>query len=207
VLKYLRPSSTNQFKSILMMGNPDLRDPAMDLPGAQAEAETLAKELTAPQLLLRDKASRSAFMSLAPAAQLIHVASHGEFDSSNPLSSGLLLAGDTRANGRLTVSDVYQLGLDAEMVTLSACETGLGRIASGDDVVSFTRGFLYAGSSSVLASLWQVDDDSTTFLMTRFYQHLRTMGRGAALRQAQLDTRAKYPHPYFWASFYLTGAY
>ena len=207
VLKYLRPSGTNEFKSILMMGNPDLRDPAMDLPGAQAEAETLAKAMSSAQLLLRDKASRTSFMSLAPAAQLIHVASHGEFDASNPLSSGLLLAGDTRANGRLTVSDVYQLGLDAEMVTLSACETGLGRIASGDDVVSFTRGFLYAGSSSVLASLWQVDDDSTTFLMTRFYQHLRTMGRGAALRQAQLDTRAKYPHPYFWASFYMTGAY
>jgi len=83
----------------------------------------------------------------------------------------------------------------------------LGRIASGDDVVSFTRGLLYAGSSTVMASLWQVDDDSTTFMMTRFYQHLRTMSRGEALRRAQADTRAKFVHPYFWASFYLTGAY
>jgi CHAT domain-containing protein len=135
------------------------------------------------------------------------VASHGEFDSANPLSSALLLAAPTREQGRLTVSDLYQLGLNAEIVTLSACETGLGRVASGDDVVSLTRGFLYAGTSTVLASLWQVDDDSTTYLMTRFYHHLHNNIRGEALRLAQLDTRARYPHPFFWAPFYMTGAH
>ncbi len=207
VLKYLRPPRTNEFKTVLIMGNPDLGNPVMDLPGAQAEAQSLAKEMTDVRLLLRSEASRNAFMELAPQSQLVHVASHGEFDASNALSSGLLLAPDGKTPGRLTVADVYQLELDAEMVTLSACETALGRIASGDDVVGFTRGFLYAGTSSVLASLWQVDDDSTTYLMTHFYQHLRDMPRGEALRVAQADTRAKYPHPYFWAPFYLTGAY
>jgi CHAT domain-containing protein len=207
VLKYLRPARTNDFKSVLIMGNPDLKNPAMDLPGAQVEAQALANYMVGSRLLMRADASRKAFIEFAPQTQLVHVASHGEFDASNALSSGLLLAPDGTTPGRLTVSDVYQLALDAEMVTLSACETGLGRIASGDDVVSFTRGFLYAGTSTVMASLWQVDDDSTTFMMTRFYQHLRTMGRGEALRSAQADTRAKFPHPYFWASFYLTGAY
>lgn len=207
VLKYLRAARSNDFKSILLLGNPDLKDPAMDLPGAQVEAQTLAADMTGATLLLRGAASRKAFVTLAPQAQLLHVASHGEFDASNALSSGLLLAPDGATPGRLTVSDVYQLSLNAEMVTLSACETGLGRIASGDDVVSFTRGFLYAGASTVMASLWQVDDDSTTFMMTRFYQHLRTLSRGEALRTAQADTRAKYAHPYFWASFYMTGAY
>ncbi len=206
VLKYIRPAGANDFQQTLILGNPDLQDSRFDLPGAQREASALAQELGASQVLLRAQASKSAFLQLAPAAHFIHVASHGEFDSSNPLSSALLLAAPTREQGRLTVSDLYQLGLNAEIVTLSACETGLGRVASGDDVVSLTRGFLYAGTSTVLASLWQVDDDSTSYLMTRFYHHLRTQKRGEALRLAQLDTRERYPHPYFWAPFYMTGA-
>lgn len=206
VLKYIRPTETNDFKTALILGNPDLMDPNMDLPGAQAEAQALAKELATPHLLLREKATKSAFMQLAPAAHFIHLASHGDFDASNPLSSGLLLAAPVKGQGRLTVSDLYQLRLNAELVTLSACETGLGRIASGDDVVGLTRGFLYAGTSSILASLWQVDDDSTEYLMLRFYHHLQKNSRGEALRLAQLDTKTLFPHPYFWASFYLTGA-
>jgi CHAT domain-containing protein len=207
VLKYIRPAGANDFRNTLILGNPDLQDSQLDLPGAQQEATTLAQQLGATQVLLRAQASKDAFMQWAPAAHFIHVASHGEFDSANPLSSALLLAAPTREQGRLTVSDLYQLGLNAEIVTLSACETGLGRVASGDDVVSLTRGFLYAGTSTVLASLWQVDDDSTTYLMTRFYHHLHNNIRGEALRLAQLDTRARYPHPFFWAPFYMTGAH
>ncbi|MBK9347102.1 MAG: CHAT domain-containing protein [Burkholderiales bacterium] len=207
VLKYIRPPSAQASGKALILGNPDLQDPAMDLPGAQAEAQALGKELASSDVLVRDQATKEAFMQRAPSARFIHLASHGDFDGSNPLSSGLLLAAPAKGQGRLTVSDLYQLSLDAELVTLSACETGLGRIASGDDVVGLTRGFLYAGTSAVLASLWQVDDDSTEFLMLRFYHHLRKNGRGEALRLAQLDTRARFAHPYFWAPFYLTGAY
>lgn len=206
VLKYIRPPGTNTAGHALILGNPDLQDPAMDLPGAQAEAQALGKELSASDVLVRDQATKAAFMQRAPSARFIHLASHGDFDGSNPLSSGLLLSAAVKGQGRLTVSDLYQLSLDAELVTLSACETGLGRIASGDDVVGLTRGFLYAGTSSVLASLWQVDDDSTEFLMLRFYHHLRKNSRGEALRLAQLDTRQLFAHPYFWAPFYLTGA-
>jgi CHAT domain-containing protein len=88
---------------------------------------------------------------------------------------------------------------------MSACETGLGKVASGDDVVGLMRGFLYAGARNVLGSLWMVDDAATAGLMTRFYRHRAATGNADALRQAQLELMRQYPHPYFWAAFYLTG--
>ena len=105
----------------------------------------------------------------------------------------------------LTVDKIYSLNLDAELVTLSACETGLSEIANGDDLVGLTRGFLYAGSSSIVASLWKVDDLATGELMTCFYSELNKANKREALRTAQLETKKKYAHPYYWASFQLTG--
>ena len=95
--------------------------------------------------------------------------------------------------------------LDADLITLSACETGLSKIANGDDLVGLTRGFLYAGSSSIVASLWKVDDLATAQLMTRFYNEMDRADKREALRTAQLETKKKYPHPYYWASFQLIG--
>ena len=209
VLKYLRPSTSKSIERMLVFGNPDLNNELLDLPGAQLEAEALGRQFKAQHLLLRKQASRSAFQQLAPLASYIHVASHGEFDAGKPLNSGLSLAPDTPGGsmdaGRLTVADLYRLRLDAELITLSACETGLGTVASGDDVVGLTRGFLYAGTSTVIASLWKVDDSATSYLMLRMYEHMNQQGRRGALRQAQIETRKKYPHPFYWASFYLTG--
>jgi CHAT domain-containing protein len=96
--------------------------------------------------------------------------------------------------------------LGANLVTLSACETGLSKIANGDDLVGLTRGFLYAGASSIVASLWKVDDLATAYLMIRFYRGMQQTDKQDALRKAQLETRRKYPHPYYWASFQLTGS-
>ena len=130
---------------------------------------------------------------------------HGRFDPDQPLHSGLLLAKDTQNNGFLSLSDLYSLRLHADLVTLSACDTGLGKIRNGDDVVGLTRGFLYAGSNTVVASLWGVDDQATSYLMEQFYADLKTNNKGEALRQAQLATRKKYNHPFYWAAFGLTG--
>ena len=124
---------------------------------------------------------------------------------STPLQSALLLAPDAQYNGMLSVNKIYSLNLDADLVTLSACETGLSKIANGDDLVGLTRGFLYAGSSSIVASLWKVDDLATAQLMTRFYKEMDKTNKREALRKAQLETKKKYPHPYYWASFQLTG--
>lgn len=209
VLKYLRPSRASAMDQMLVLGNPDLNNPKYDLPSAQIEAEKLATQFKAQRLLLRKQATRTSFREHSPKATFIHVASHGEFDAAKPLRSGLILASDTPGgsldSGRLTVSDLYQLKLDAELVTLSACETGLGDVVSGDDLVGLTRGFLYAGASTVVASLWSVDDDATTFLMLRMYEHMQRDGRRDALRKAQMETREKFPHPFYWASFYQTG--
>jgi CHAT domain-containing protein len=205
VLQYLQARTSSTMAQSLVLGNPDLHNPQWDLPGAQAEAEAVAALLPAAQLLMRDKATREAFQHFAPAARYVHVASHGEFNDQQPLASGLLLSGPSLKDRRLSVSDMYELGLDAELVTLSACETGLGSVASGDDVVGLTRGLLYAGARSVVTSLWKVDDEATALLMVNLYQNLRGQHPDEALRRAQAETRKKFAHPYYWAAFYLTG--
>jgi CHAT domain-containing protein len=205
VLQFLRPHGNTEGAQSLVLGNPDLHNAALDLPGAQMEAEAVATLLNKPTVLLRDKANKQALRRLAPGARYVHVASHGEFDDRHPLQSSLLLSAPKMQEGRLTVSDMYELGLDAELVTLSACETGLGSVARGDDVVGLTRGLLYAGARSVVTSLWKVDDDSTRELMTQLYRNLRTQSPDEALRAAQLATRKQFAHPYYWAPFYLTG--
>jgi CHAT domain-containing protein len=98
------------------------------------------------------------------------------------------------------------LQLDADLVTLSACETGLNRAMSGDDLIGMTRGFLYAGSSNIIASLWEVDDEATAELMVTFYEKLRAgPGKAQALQEAQQALWKKFPEPRYWAAFYLTG--
>lgn len=206
VLKFLKPRPHGGNDALLVLGNPDLGDPRLDLPNAQIEAEDIARRAAKANLLVRARASESIFKQVAMDFPTIHVASHGEFESGTPLNSALLLAKDGANDGNLTVGELYSLRLNANLVTLSACETGLGKIASGDDVVGLTRGFLYAGASSVVASLWKVDDLATSELMTYFYANLKTANKRDALRQAQLETKKKFPHPYFWAAFYLTGS-
>jgi len=106
----------------------------------------------------------------------------------------------------LRAGDLYNLSLSADLVTLSACETALGKVSTGDDVVGFTRGFLYAGTRSLIASWWQVDDEATRDLMVNFYTNLSKMSKDEALRQAQLKVKEQYSHPYYWAAFLLTGS-
>jgi len=91
-------------------------------------------------------------------------------------------------------------------VVLSACQTNLGDLSEGDELLGLTRAFFFAGTPTVVASLWNVEDESTALLMERFYTHLRGgMGKAEALRQTQLEVREQYPNPYYWAGFVLTG--
>ncbi|HEX4328906.1 MAG TPA: CHAT domain-containing protein [Burkholderiales bacterium] len=205
VLKYLRAAQGGGQAQLLVFGNPDLGSADYDLKFAEGEARTLAAMVPASRLLVRKEASKANFLSAAGGFSRLHFATHGKFESANPLHSGLFLAGDTPDAGLLTAGELYSTRLDTDLVTLSACETGLGAINSGDDVVGLTRGFLYAGSRSIVASLWSVDDRATGELMTAFYRNLPTMNKDEALRQAQLSTRANFPHPFFWAAFQLTG--
>jgi CHAT domain-containing protein len=205
VIRFLRPAGTAGRAGILAFGNPDLGDPKLDLRFAQDEVLAIVQKVPQSRALVRRDANESALRQYAAAFAYLHFATHGEFNTDAPLRSALLLSKDDRSDGLLTVDKLYSIRIDADLVTLSACETGLGRVASGDDVVGLTRGFLYAGASTVVASLWKVDDRATSILMTRFYEELKSRGKREALRSAQLAARAQYPHPFFWAAFQLTG--
>jgi len=121
--------------------------------------------------------THAALFAQAPAANLLHLACHGRFRSDNPLFSSLQLA-----DGWLTVRDTYNLKLQCDLVTLSACETGVSQVAPGDELIGLARGFFAAGAPTLLVSLWAVDDEATTQLMTLFYQRLLAgVGPAAAL--------------------------
>ena len=204
-LKYLSKKTAGKGGGILIFGNPDLGDAKLDLAYAEQEARDVAGIRPKSRVLLRKEATETALRECSKDYSYLHFATHGQFNPEHPLQSALLLAPDFRYNGTLSVNKIYSLNLDADLVTLSACETGLSKIANGDDLVGLTRGFLYAGSSSIVASLWKVDDLATSQLMTRFYKEMDRTDKREALRTAQLETKKKYPHPYYWASFQLTG--
>ncbi len=206
VMKYIRARPVAKPGDLLVLGNPDLGNPSLDLANAQAEALAIAKGRGRSKVLLRKEASEAAFRRYGDSFRYIHLATHGEFNPEEPLKSALLLAKDAGSDGLLTAAKLYAMKLDADLVTLSACETGIGRISGGDDVVGLSRGFLYAGSRSIVASLWKVDDQATAFLMTSFYEHLQRGDKREALRQAQRETMKRYPHPFFWAAFQITGS-
>jgi CHAT domain-containing protein len=130
------------------------------------------------------------------------LATHGYFRGDNPLFSRLQLAGEG-----LTVSQVYDRPMQASLVTLSACETGLNQLR-GSDLIGLTGAFLYAGAASLVVSLWQVQDESTAQLMQKFYQQLsQGLSKAAALRAAQLELLAseQFGAPFYWAPFVLYG--
>ena len=171
----------------MVFGNPDLGDARYNLGYAEEEAVTIAKEFSLAKVLLKTEATETAFKKIGGQFTYLHFATHGQFDSNSPLNSRLLLAKDAENDGLLTVGELYSLHLEADLVTLSACETGLGKINSGDDIVGLSRGFLYAGARSIVGSLWSVEDSSTAALMASFYKNLKTMSKVEALRQAQLN--------------------
>jgi CHAT domain-containing protein len=205
-MKYLGEKKEQGKGGILALGNPDLGNPAHDLVFAQKEAIEVAKIWQNSKVFVRKQATEDVVRRYGGEYQYIHFATHGQFSPDNPLQSALLLSPDARSNGMLTVDKLYSMRLDTRLVTLSACETGLSKVANGDDLVGLTRGFLYAGAGSIVASLWKVDDLATSQLMIRFYREMRQTDKLSALRKAQLETRRKYPHPFYWSSFQLTGS-
>lgn len=146
---------------------------------------------------------------------ILHFATHGFLDPERPENSGLVLSTMTRdgkaQNGFVSLRDVYQLRAPVAVVVLSACQTGLGKDVRGEGLIGLTRGFMYAGASSVVASLWKVDDEATADLMKRFYKNMLEDGMtpATALREAQNSFRHHpiWSAPYYWAGFTLQGDY
>ena len=155
--------------------------------------------------LSRNEASETNLKNKASSYDVLHFATHATFDNDDPFNSSLLLASDGSNDGKLTVEEIYQLQLKPSLVVLSACDTGLGKYSAGDEIIGFYRAFMYAGAKSIIATLWPVSDEATSFLINEFYQSLKKNSLGESLRMAQLKTKEKYPNPANWGGFILVG--
>jgi CHAT domain-containing protein len=173
-----------------------------DAPEIEEEITGLRAIFTDSVELIGNKATRENLLRFAPDARFLHLASHGYFQRDNPMFSSLKLA-----DGRLNFYDLLDLKLKAEMVTLSACQTGVNAILPGDELHGLMRGFLYAGAPSLVVSLWKVSDHSTADIMKQMYLGIRAGdSKRTALRRAQLAVKSDYDHPYYWAPFILMGS-
>ena len=192
---------------VLAIGNPDLRNPALDLPFTAREVAAITWDFPDITLLTGEKATESWVIRHIDEFGIIHLASHGEFDPINPLFSSIKLVRDARADGNLEASEVFGLRINADLVVLSACQTGLGKVTSGDDVIGMNRAFLYAGTHAMISSLWRVSDVSTAMLVKQFYRSYRVSDKADSLRKAILHVKHYYPHPGYWGAFVLVGDY
>jgi CHAT domain-containing protein len=185
---------------------------------SRREVETIARMYppASVETFLGDRAREDRAKSPEIAGfRFVHFAVHGLINESRPQLSGLFLSRPSKAereqgqDGLLQVHEIFDLRLNADLVVLSACETGLGKAVKGEGLTGFTQAFLYAGASSVAVSLWKVEDRSTADLMIRFYRHMRDGGlaRAQALRRAQLDLigNRDTAQPHYWAAFSLIG--
>jgi CHAT domain-containing protein len=204
VLRYLADKGTGASGRALVVGNPDL-GAELALPWAEREARMVGQHEQGATVLVRADATEVKVKKLLETAGIVHLATHGDLSEDDPMSSAVLLVPGGGEDGRLEVREVFGLDLHARLVVLSACETGLGKLSRGDELVGLQRAFLYAGTPAVITTLWKVDDKATFELVRAFYTRLESTDPAGALRQAQLETIKTFPHPYAWAAFGLTG--
>jgi CHAT domain-containing protein len=187
---------TNPDGPALVLGVPD-----PGLPKVEEEVRSVAARLPAAEVYLGEAASEEVLRARGEVSRFVHIAAHGFFRGDNPMFSGIRLG-----TSYLTLYDLYNLRLPAELVSLSACVTGLNVIAAGDELLGLARGLFRAGAASLLLALWEVPDESTAAFMKAFYaRYLSTRNRAEAVRAAILEVRASHPHPLHWAPFVLSG--
>ncbi len=206
VLRYtLERRGRAENRRVLAIGNPDLGTVSLELPFAEQEVGAIRWRFPEVTVLTGEKATESWVTQHLGEFGIIHLASHGEFDPVNPLFSALKLAKDPEKDGDLQASEVFALEINADLVVLSACQTGLGKVTQGDDVVGLNRAFFYAGTHAVVSSLWRVSDVSTALLMKHFYREHAGRSPAESLRAAMLHVKNRYPHPGYWGAFTLSG--
>jgi CHAT domain-containing protein len=180
----------------LVMGIPDERAPHI-----LNEVQSVATLLPHPELFLGSRATSQILRERGSASSLLHIATHGNYRQDNPMFSGIRLG-----DGYLNLYDLYQIRLPAKLVTLSGCATGMNFVSAGDELLGLQRGLFCAGATSLLLSLWDVHDESTSALMQEFYKnYIQTGDMAGALQSSMKQLRQQHPHPYFWAPFVLVG--
>jgi CHAT domain-containing protein len=196
VLKICREKKIQKTEQDLVLAVADEMTPYIN-EEVQALRELLPKGL----FFVGKEARQDKLRRYGQSAGKLHIAAHGIFRPDNPMFSSLKL-GDTWLN----LFDIFNLQLGAELTVLSACETGISAVWEGDELLGLARGFLYAGTPSLLVSLWTVHDRSTAKLMRRFYEGLaRGLSKSRAVQDAMISVKAEFPHPYYWAPFILLG--
>ncbi len=196
VWQKLEAKPAKEFRSALLFGFADEQIPLVD-----KEIESLRPIFGSSKAFSGNAASFANFNSNAPDFDIVHIACHGQFRPENPMFSSLHLS-----DGYITVRDLCLRKFSAGLVTLSACETGLNKIFAGDEILGLARGFLSAGASSLVLSLWTVNDEAAAALMKDFYLELqRGKTVSASLRKAQTEFIGKRMHPYFWSPFAAVG--
>ncbi|MFL6388943.1 MAG: CHAT domain-containing protein [Terriglobales bacterium] len=205
ILPYVRSRVKPASSKILVLAN-NQEEGVPQLNYAYREATWVAS-LFGTQPLLGAEATPVALRAKADEADIVHLIAHFDFDPENPLSTRVLLGRDKEHEETLDIGYITSLNLrHTSLVVLSGCQSHLGKRSRGDDVIGLSRAFMYAGSPSVIASLWSVDDDATEKLMIAFYTHLKAgLGKAESLRMAQADIRRQFPQPYYWAGFVLMG--
>jgi CHAT domain-containing protein/Tfp pilus assembly protein PilF len=183
-------------RNSLVMGIPDERAPEI-----LSEVRSVAALLPHPELFLGGKATVDVLRQRGSTSNLLHVATHGSYRQDNPMFSGIRMG-----DGYLNLYDLYQMRLPSRLVTLSGCATGMNFVSVGDELLGLQRGLFCAGATSLLLSLWDVHDQSTSQLMEAFYKnYMQSEDLAASLQSAMQQLREENPHPYFWAPFVLIG--
>jgi len=182
----------------LVLGIPD---PAA--PQISSEVQAVSGVLPGSRVYMGREATAQVLREEGQKSRFVHIATHGWFRQDNPMFSSISLG-----DGPLNLFDLYQLELPCELVTLSGCGTGLNAVVGGDELMGLVRGLLYAGSQSVLVTLWDVNDQSTAGFMEHFYRSLMSnKNKAQAAQLAMAEIRRIYPHPYYWAPFIIVGNY
>ncbi len=202
-LAHLPQPENNSDGEALILGNPD-----SSLPNAKAEALAVA-ELFGAEALIGSDATESALVNAAVPFHILHLAAHGTYNATSPFFSRIELTADDGNDGYLEVHEVFNLDFPAApLVVLSACESAVGTLSRGDDLIGLTRAFFYAGAPSVVTTLWNIDDEATVMLMESFYRRVRKgLSIAEALQAAQQEILATeaWQSPYYWAVFTLHG--
>ena len=171
-------------------------------PGMGQEARRVAEVHGSPRVYVAEEATRRRFLDALGTARIVHLASHGAFDSEDPLRSGVRLG-----DGWLRTADLYGATVEADLIVLAGCVTGLAGVREADEPMGLVRGFLQAGARSILNTLWHVADGPAALCMETLHRGLaEDQPVAEALRTAILHVRAAYPHPAHWAPFALVGA-
>ncbi|HUX58090.1 MAG TPA: CHAT domain-containing protein [Bacteroidales bacterium] len=196
-----------------LTGTPDNKYKRLEFSGKEVEMISSFFKKGDAEIFLRGEATEEEVKQELKLKKpgYLHFATHGLIDEDKPDLSSLVLTqdDDPEEDGLFQAAEIFNLDLDADLVVLSACQTGLGKLMRGEGMVGLTRAFMYAGAQSVLVSLWSVSDISTATLMSEFYKNLitRKLYKTDALRKAQLTlmSNEKFAHPFYWAPFVLIG--